>query len=747
MSVSIDDPEEGEDARAVLAGWLEDYAAGRCDRDDMQASFLSVCRSNPEAPWDALALLDQYQRRGKIEPEFARTLKSDIAQLVFGVANQTEAPRDATEATLDTTGTRWRKLIAERDLPPASAEDTSDLTRVRSDRQASVSAARAPDVAPVAREPEPLHGIQPAASARASDRAPLRDARSRQTQNVLRDRYELQGVLGQGDSGTVYKALDRRRAHLPFNDRYVAVKVLKRSFEDRAALAELEREFHQAQALSHPNVVSVFDLDQDEGTYFIVMELLEGELLSSVLHRLNHEPVRRSQALLLIGGIGGALRHAHSRGVVHGDLKPANVMITLGGETRVLGFGFARTRATQAHPNGDVVSTGAPAYASMERIHGETADVSDDVYSFACMAYELLSGRHPYGGRSAVLARAHGKRPPRIDALTNKQWRALSDALSWDRAERRVDVADLLTALGCAETATVALLPQQIQSGKDKVSRGWGIWIALLLLGLAAAAATFLITQVPAPPGDSAAEKATLDVPQTGNPAESSAAESSAAESSGESTTAAPPSMSEKPPRSNPGTSSSTPQTAPPVGSKSSGSDIVIHPAAPPPEVRSEPAPVEQTHEATIPPAPAASRAERVTPPTATPATPATGTASAPPSSAATTIEFEKDTYVATESDAAVRLVVKRTGSTRQAVKFRWALKSNSAEAGSDFAAIGPGVDEIPAGARTAHLTIPLVSDAIAENTELFLVELSTVDDSTALGEVSHAAVIIVDDD
>jgi hypothetical protein len=90
---------------------------------------------------------------------------------------------------------------------------------------------------------------------------------------------------------------------------------------------------------------------------------------------------------------------------------------------------------------------------------------------------------------------------------------------------------------------------------------------------------------------------------------------------------------------------------------------------------------------------------------------------------------------------------VKRTGSTRQAVKFRWALKSNSAEAGADFAAIGPGVDEIPAGARTAHLTIPIVSDAVPENTELFLVELSAVDDNTALGEVSHAAVIIVDDD
>jgi hypothetical protein len=118
-----------------------------------------------------------------------------------------------------------------------------------------------------------------------------------------------------------------------------------------------------------------------------------------------------------------------------------------------------------------------------------------------------------------------------------------------------------------------------------------------------------------------------------------------------------------------------------------------------------------------------------------------------PSNSGAPTIEFEKDTYVATESDAAVRLVVKRTGSTRQAIKFRWSLKSNSAQAGSDFADIGPGVEDIPAGVRSVHLTIPLVSDSVTENTELFLVELSTVDGNASLGEVSHAAVIIVDDD
>jgi hypothetical protein len=124
MSVSMDnDPaDEAADTRSDLATWLDDYAAGRCDRTQMQSSFLEICRSNPEAPWDALALLDQYQRRGRIDAALARSLKSDIAQLVFGVVDQTEDEEDLQPPQqepepgpgADTTGTRWRKLMADR---------------------------------------------------------------------------------------------------------------------------------------------------------------------------------------------------------------------------------------------------------------------------------------------------------------------------------------------------------------------------------------------------------------------------------------------------------------------------------------------------------------------------------------------------------------------------------------------------------------------------------------------------------
>jgi hypothetical protein len=110
-------------------------------------------------------------------------------------------------------------------------------------------------------------------------------------------------------------------------------------------------------------------------------------------------------------------------------------------------------------------------------------------------------------------------------------------------------------------------------------------------------------------------------------------------------------------------------------------------------------------------------------------------------------VEFDKDSYVTSEGDGSVRLVIRRTGSTRRAVNVEWTLRSNSAEMGADFAGIGPGVERIPAGAREASITIPLVQDSIKETTELFLVELQVNEEGVTLGERSSAAVIIVDDD
>lgn len=715
MSASIDkDPAgEGEDARGVLSSWLDDFSAGKCERADMQESFLSVCRSNPDAPWDALALLDQYQRRGKIDADLVRELKAQIAQLVFGVANQTEGVRDA-EATIDSSGSRWRKLMAERDpdtinSAPAEADaedqDEDDLeeedevveppppARPRDPTfGAKISRpARTPPQAPASSPPPIAAPVTRPSAAKAPPRvtepAPKRVIEQPKTDHgwrVLRDRYELISIIGRGSRGVVYRALDRHRAHLPEPARRVAVKLFKQDYRGRAdLLADLEQQFHQAQSLAHPNIVSVFDLDRDGDTYFLVMELLEGELLSEVMHRLEGQPMSKSKAFAVITHVGAALLDAHRRNVVHGDLKPRNVMITTGGEVKVLDFGFVRRQPLERHAvealqDDLVMAAAAPAYASMERAFGEAPHPSDDVYSLACMAYELLSGQHPYGGRSGTFARSHTRDPKRISGLTHRQWHSLQRALRPARADRKIELTELLRVLGCLDARPKAYTPHDLALRAPESSRiARKVAIAVLVFGASIGIVLLVLRQI-----DSGAWPS-FSLPAVPEPSEVSTSEPAA------------PSVETAPESPQASTPDAEPSRTP-----TAAADVGVSEA----------------------------------PPAAT---------SAP----GVTISFDNDTYVASESDGSVRLTVKRKGSLREEASFRWMLKSNSAEAGADFAAIGPNRERMGPGVASLGLTIPLVSDAIAESTELFQIELSAVDGGAALGPTPRASIIIVDDD
>jgi serine/threonine protein kinase len=770
MSVSIqDDPADDRDgseegARRILAGWLDDFAAARCERSDMEEAFLSICGRNDEASWDALALLDQYQRLKKIDVELARDLKSKIAQLAVGAPKQPVRKPDPSESAAS--GTRWRQPVSEQDAETSHTDDIDEsATRVRTPPAAAkppgpritrIQTARPQDRSEEIEEDEEEEedeiedadeidvppASSPATSFRAlrtpTDRAgtefrrvpgtrqepaaapavPVERAATQKaqrephppapaaasavlTKRVLRDRYELLSVLARGASSTVYKALDRHRANLAESARYVAIKVLNTNYDNRAqALAELESEFHQAQSLSHPNIGSVFDLDKDNGTYFVVMELLEGDLLANVLRQLDGRPMARKYASGVINSIGSALAYAHRREIAHGDLKPRNIMITSDGEIRVLEFGFARGRSLQsgeidgAH---DGVSIGTPAYASSERVHGFEPDPSDDVYSFACIAYELLSGRHPYGGRSALLARAHGKKAQRIPGLTHRQWHALQRALAWDRADRKIDVADLMVALGTTEAKSEAVPPELLSIPDDTSGRRRRMFGMIAAFAIAVALVFYFVTRIPPPLQSIDASTALPPVGQTETEVITPDPVTPAQPTSGEESA----------------------QSAPPASS------------AP-------------TEEVTAPPA-ASAPSSGTTPSSATPIP---GAAPSNPLAARSgSIQFEKDTFVVTESDGSVSLQVRRTGSTRGVLSFRWTLRSNSAEAGADYAGIGPGLEQIPSGVSTATVTIPLVSDAIVENTELFLVELEVLDEGVSIGELGHGAVIIVDDD
>jgi serine/threonine protein kinase len=150
----------------------------------------------------------------------------------------------------------------------------------------------------------------------------------------------------------------------------------------------------------------------------------------------------------MIHDVGAALAYAHDQNVVHSDIKPSNVIITSSGSCKLLDFGIARADRNHTTTR-DATAIGAltPAYACCEMFEGRAPDRSDDVYAFACVIYEMLTGRHPYGRMNAVDARARKLQPAPIKALTNRQNHALARALEFDRERRTGSVETLLEGL------------------------------------------------------------------------------------------------------------------------------------------------------------------------------------------------------------------------------------------------------------------------------------------------------------
>jgi serine/threonine protein kinase len=275
---------------------------------------------------------------------------------------------------------------------------------------------------------------------------------------VLRDRYVLVDRLGSGGKGSVFKALDRYRASLPEAQQYVAVKILHATAANREErLASLRREFYRTQMLSHRNIVNVFELDRDGDLDFFTMEYLEGELLSSVMRRLQPLPMSRPQAWEIIREIGSGLECAHACNIVHADLKPNNIMITSSGEVRILDFGASSISADQSSEGRPGPKNGfysvTPAYACCELLEGRAPDPRDDIYALACLSYELLAGAHPFQRRRATEARDFGIVPIRPPGLSRRQWQAFTMGLSWHRARRSISVRAWVDKLDTARVA------------------------------------------------------------------------------------------------------------------------------------------------------------------------------------------------------------------------------------------------------------------------------------------------------
>ena len=205
-------------------------------------------------------------------------------------------------------------------------------------------------------------------------------------------RYEIVGKLGEGAMGVVHRARDTALG------RVVALKMLSAELGDDEEIAQrFRREAEAIGQLHHPHIVTVFDLGEFEGHAFMAMELLEGEDLRALISRAGEIPL--PDRVRIMAQVAEGLGYAHTRGVVHRDVKPANIMVTTSGQVKLLDFGLARVVDRETITRRGMI-LGTPDYMSPEQAMGKPADQRSDIFSAGAVFYELLTGQKPFSGRT-----------------------------------------------------------------------------------------------------------------------------------------------------------------------------------------------------------------------------------------------------------------------------------------------------------------------------------------------------------
>ena len=302
--------------------------------------------------------------------------------------------------------------------------------------------------------------------------------------------------LGAGGMGEVYKARDTRL------DRTVAIKVLPSHIADREDLRlRFEREARAVSSLKHPHICTLYDIGRENGTFFMVMEHLEGETLAD---RLQHGPLPLDQALKYASEIGDAIDRAHRTGVIHRDLKPGNIMLTRDG-VKVLDFGLAKTagvarsaaaaEATLTVPlTSEGTVLGTPQYMAPEQIEGLESDARTDVFAFGCVLYEMITGAPAFNGKSkaSVAAAILAAEPAAMTALQPVTPPALESlvkqCLAKDPEERWQSLRDVVLQLRSIGRRVSRRLGGD-EARMAAVGRGRAAWLRLSASDVASVAA------------------------------------------------------------------------------------------------------------------------------------------------------------------------------------------------------------------------------------------------------------------
>ncbi|MGN6612519.1 MAG: protein kinase domain-containing protein [Angustibacter sp.] len=280
-------------------------------------------------------------------------------------------------------------------------------------------------------------------------------------------RYELTSRIAGGGMGEVWRARDGVLG------REVAVKLLRREYaDDETFLERFRAEARHAASLSHPGIASVYDYGEDGGTAFLVMELVEGEALS---HRIKREgALPTAMAVPLIQQAAAALQAAHAAGVVHRDVKPANLLLTADDQVKITDFGIARARdQVPITRTGEVVGTAQ--YLSPEQALGRPATPRSDLYALGVVAYEALTGRRPFDADTVVataVAQVHQAPEPLPDDIPPQVADQVLKAMAKDPADRPVSAAAFGTALGAGLNSAIrqAWVEKPTAGGRRRVA-------------------------------------------------------------------------------------------------------------------------------------------------------------------------------------------------------------------------------------------------------------------------------------
>jgi serine/threonine-protein kinase len=262
--------------------------------------------------------------------------------------------------------------------------------------------------------------------------------------------YQINSRIGRGGMATVY------RAWQPALGRSVAIKVLAPHFAgDQEFVARFRREAKSAAQLKYAHIVTIFDVGEQDGTHYIVMEYLEGQSLHDLIKATGSMPLER--VIHIAGQVASALDYAHQRGFVHRDIKPANIIVGPNDHTTLTDFGIAKAiSGTSLTQTGTMVGT--PQYMAPEQVQGAAVDPRTDIYALGIVCYEMLAGAPPFVGDTAAVlyAQAHKSPPPlhaQLPALPSHVEMAVNRALAKDPAGRFEQASDLLVALEQKEPA------------------------------------------------------------------------------------------------------------------------------------------------------------------------------------------------------------------------------------------------------------------------------------------------------